>query len=316
MHIVYNGYLYADGPPHAVRALAHALGRAGGGLPVPHTDYQVSFDESGVRVAYVPGGAAAVNVNGAGTKADTPSGSGGVFSPLPDACIFWDKDTRLAFALEAAGVRLYNTAAAVAACDDKALTHLRLAESSSHGVPALPTPATLLAPATYDAHTHGAFARRAAGLGFPLVLKECFGSLGGQVYLVRDEAELKEKIAQVAPRPFLAQAFVAPGGEDLRLYMVGEECGAAMRRVNTQDFRANIAAGGTAHAYTPSAEELALARACMARLGLHFAGVDLFPGGLVCEVNASAQFEALEEVTGADVARRIVDYVEACERRR
>lgn len=44
-----------------------------------------------------------------------------------DYALFWDKDVRLARALEAMGVRLYNTAAAVAVCDDKAATHLELA---------------------------------------------------------------------------------------------------------------------------------------------------------------------------------------------
>ncbi|MBR5361168.1 MAG: RimK family alpha-L-glutamate ligase, partial [Lachnospiraceae bacterium] len=40
----------------------------------------------------------------------------------PDYVIFWDKDIRLARALEANGLRLYNRADAIEACDDKALT--------------------------------------------------------------------------------------------------------------------------------------------------------------------------------------------------
>lgn len=102
-----------------------------------------------------------------------------------DYALFWDKDVRLARALEAMGVRLYNTAAAVAVCDDKAATHLELARRG------VPMPRTLVAPMTYvnmDAQGDAFLRRGAETLGFPLVVKECFGSLGGQVYLAATAA--------------------------------------------------------------------------------------------------------------------------------
>ena len=45
----------------------------------------------------------------------------------PDYVIFWDKDIRLARALEAAGLTLFNCADAIEACDDKSLTCIKLA---------------------------------------------------------------------------------------------------------------------------------------------------------------------------------------------
>ena len=51
-----------------------------------------------------------------------PSGDDFKGFALPDFCIFWDKDVYLAKRLEAAGLRLFNSAAAVEGCDNKILT--------------------------------------------------------------------------------------------------------------------------------------------------------------------------------------------------
>lgn len=227
-----------------------------------------------------------------------------------DYALFWDKDVRLARALEAMGVRLYNTAAAVAVCDDKAATHLELARRG------VPMPRTLVAPMTYvnmDAQGDAFLRRGAETLGFPLVVKECFGSLGGQVYLARDRGQLCRLADTMGPKPFLLQQFVAASaGEDKRLYVVGGRVAAAMRRRSETDFRANIGGGGRGEACSPTAEEERLALECAAILGAEIAGVDLLQsetGPLVCEVNSNAHFAALTACTGVDVAGLIADYV-------
>ena len=43
-----------------------------------------------------------------------------------DFVLFWDKDVQLAWQLEQLGMRVFNGASAILACDDKALTWLRL----------------------------------------------------------------------------------------------------------------------------------------------------------------------------------------------
>ena len=236
----------------------------------------------------------------------------GPFPPLQagDYALFWDKDVRLARALEGMGVRLYNTAAAVAVCDDKAATHLELARRG------VPMPRTLVAPMTYvnmDAQGDAFLRRGAETLGFPLVVKECFGSLGGQVYLARDRGQLCRLADTMGPKPFLLQQFVAASaGEDKRLYVVGGRVAAAMRRRSEMDFRANIGNGGHGEACPPTAEEERLALECAAILGAEIAGVDLLQsetGPLVCEVNSNAHFAALTACTGVDVAGLIADYV-------
>lgn len=285
--IVYNGFWNASGPSDPVRRL-QAAGRDRGVelKPVPNTALTAVFD----------GGLQVMGMN------------------RGDFALFWDKDVRLARAMEAAGVRLYNAADAVALCDDKAATHLALASCPDP----VPMPRTLVAPMTYvhmDEGPTALFLRRAEeALGFPMVVKECFGSLGGQVYLAHDAQELRTLADGMAARPFIVQRFVsAAAGTDVRLYMVGGKLAAAMRRRSDTDFRANIGGGGHAETYVPTAREVELAARCCRILGLEIAGVDLLHDEmgqpLVCEVNSSAHMAGITACTGVDVAGVIVDYV-------
>lgn len=287
-YVFYNGFWNPDGPPEVVRSLtAAAAARGAKWGPLPNTAVTAEFTgERRERALRVP-----------------PLQAG-------DYALFWDKDVRLARALEGMGVRLYNTAAAVAVCDDKAATHLELARRG------VPMPRTLVAPMTYvnmDAQGDAFLRRGAETLGFPLVVKECFGSLGGQVYLARDRGQLCRLADTMGPKPFLLQQFVAASaGEDKRLYVVGGRVAAAMRRRSEMDFRANIGNGGHGEACPPTAEEERLALECAAILGAEIAGVDLLQsetGPLVCEVNSNAHFAALTACTGVDVAGLIADYV-------
>ena len=144
-----------------------------------------------------------------------------------------------------------------------------------------------------------------------MVVKECYGSLGGQVYLVQNEEELWERALSLGSRPFILQQFVQPAGEDFRLYVVGDRVAAAMRRRAADgDFRANVALGGQAEAYTPTEEEIWIARRSCQLLGLTFGGVDLLHDEngrpLLCEVNSNAHMAGITACTGVDIAAEII----------
>lgn len=291
-YIIYNGFWNTDGATDPVRRLAAAAAARGRSLTaLPNTAFAVDIGE---RVSV------AVQLRDGRTTDIRPG----------DFALFWDKDVRLGRAMEACGARLFNSANGVAVCDDKAATHLALA--------GFPMPETLVAPMTYVSMDRGprdAFLTYAADrLGWPMVVKECFGSLGGQVYLATNREELDALADRMAARPFLLQRYIAASsGRDKRLYVVDGRISAAMRRRSDTDFRANIGNGGHGEAYTPTAEETDLAVRCCKRLRLGFAGVDLLDGDrgepLICEVNASAHMAALTACTGVDVAGDIVDYV-------
>ncbi len=279
---VYNGFWNSE-PPETVRMLERAAQRLGETLtPVANTAWSVCVDKA-PRVAGVKPG---------------------------DTVLFFDKDVRLAKALEQMGVRVFNSADAIAVCDDKAATHLALATAG------FPQPRTWIAPMAYaaiDTRIAPFLDCAEDDLGYPMVVKECYGSLGNQVYLARDRAELKCLALSMKERAFLLQEYIETGRQDKRLYVVGDRVVAAMRRHSNCDFRANIGQGGHGETYLPTEQETDLALACCKHLGLWFGGVDLLNdqngNTVICEVNSNAQTVAISRVTGVDVAGEIVKAV-------
>src|SRR5690606_38072159 len=115
---------------------------------------------------------------------------------------------------------------------------------------------------------------------------------------------------------FLVQEFIGEaGGADLRCFVVGDRVVAAMLRQAPQgDFRSNLHRSGRGKAARASAAEQAVAVRAAQVLGLGVAGVDLIRserGPLVLEVNSSPGLEGIEQATGVDIARCIVDHLAA-----
>lgn len=229
-----------------------------------------------------------------------------------DFVIFWDKDVLLAKRLSALGVPLFNSAETVRLCDNKGETALALA---AHGVP---TPRTVVAPMTFEGvgYNNTDFVKIACReIGFPLVIKELYGSFGAQVYLVRDEEEAVERVKSLGSRPFLFQAFVPYSfGRDVRANVVGDRVVAAMLRTGKKgDFRSNIGAGGSGAPYRLSPSEEALAVAAARAVGADFAGVDLLFSEdgtfTVCEVNSNPQFAGTLKYLGVNMAEHILEHI-------
>ena len=226
-----------------------------------------------------------------------------------DFAILWDKDVRLGYQLERLGLRVFNPPQAIEICDDKSLTHIALGGK-------LPMPPTVIVPITYKYVGYGdmEFLSRAADhLGLPMIIKECRGSFGKQVYLADSIEEAARIIAAREATPMLLQKAIKESfGRDIRLYVVGDRVIAGMMRSNAKDFRANIANGGRSQAYTPTPREAELAISAAKLLGLDFAGIDILQsenGPLICEVNSNAHFHGMESCTGVDVAGAIIDHI-------
>ncbi len=236
---------------------------------------------------------------------------------LPEAVIFWDKDVLLARYLEIKGIPVFNSSHCIRVCDDKRRTHLQLLQER------IPMPRTVFAPMTYDRtdfsdveFLHTVEAR----LGYPLVVKEAFGSFGEQVYLAGDREELRRVVEMSSTTEILFQEYIGESrGRDVRLQVVGDRVIAAMYRHSETDFRANITVGGRMEAYTPDDGERELACAAARAVGADFAGVDLLfsrRGPIVCEVNSNAHFRNLLDCTGVNTAEFIIEYVEGMVRGR
>ncbi len=245
------------------------------------------------------------------TTAQLKQPVGASFDALPDFAIFWDKDVYLARQLEQAGLRLFNSAFAVEACDNKALTALHLAANR------VPAPATVLSPKTFENMGYcslGFLDEAEKKLGYPMVIKEAYGSFGQQVYLAQDRQQAETIIARMGYKDFVMQQYIRSShGRDIRVNVVGGKVIACMLRYNENDFRSNISNGGSMAPCTLHAvqEEAALA-ACRA-LKLDFAGVDVLFGEndapLICEVNSNPHFKSTLQATGVDLSVHIMRHI-------
>ena len=228
-----------------------------------------------------------------------------------DFVLFWDKDIILANQLEMNGLRLFNSANAIADSDDKSLTFLRLKKAG------LPIPKTIIAPKTFAniGYTDSEFMQDViAQLGLPIVMKECFGSFGMQVYTFDNEQSLVDKVEELAGTPLLFQEMVKSSyGRDIRINVVGESVIASMLRTNKNgDFRSNITLGGSMEKYSPTDEEKNLAILATKAMGLDFAGVDILfgeNGPIVCEVNSNPHFATTLACTGVNMANEMMAYI-------
>ena len=228
----------------------------------------------------------------------------------PDFAIFWDKDIYLAERLEKSGERLFNSKIAVLLCDNKILMYQALNEKG------IKTPRTFIAPKTFEGlnYSDRSFLDKVIKeIGFPIVVKEAYGSFGEQVYLANDLIELNKIIDNIGYKDFLLQEFIASSrGRDIRINVVGNKAIVSMLRENKNDFRSNISNGGTGSIYQPDKEFLALAVKAAEALGLDFAGVDVMfgeDGPIICEVNSNPQFKSTLTATGINLADYIADYI-------
>lgn len=228
-----------------------------------------------------------------------------------DFCVFLDKDKAAARLLEKSGVRLFNTAQAIEICDDKMLTHIAL---SGNGIS---MPDCIYAPLCYysDAQPNQNFLEQSvASLGFPVVAKTCYGSLGAGVQLIKNPAELYEyEQKNMLTAHFYQQFIDCGGGEDVRVIVVGGKYVCAMKRKNANDFRSNIELGGKGECYSADPALIATAEKIAGLLGLDYCGIDVLTDKsekrYICEVNSNAFFKAAESVCGINIAKIYAEHI-------
>ena len=224
-----------------------------------------------------------------------------------DFVVFLDKDDHLARLLEKSGVRLFNSAESIRLADDKMLTHIALLP--------LPQPETISSPLFFAGEDDPTFLDYVEQkLGYPIVVKKCFGAFGREVYLAKDRSELESFRTRFLKEPHLYQKYIECGATDYRVITIGGKAVAAMKRQATEkgEFRANAALGGKGEKVELTEELRALAEKASELLGLEYAGVDLLWDGekyLITEVNSNAHFALITEVTGVPIAELYAKYI-------
>ena len=111
---------------------------------------------------------------------------------------------------------------------------------------------------------------------------------------------------------FYLQRFIPHNGQDLRLFVMGDEVMGIVRR-NEDDWRTNVSRGGTAEPVTVTDAMREQALTAAGALGAELAGVDFLDGRdgnrYALEVNAVPGWRALGKALNIDVAHRLLGYI-------
>lgn len=205
--------------------------------------------------------------------------------------------------LETSGVKVVNSPKACETAIDKYLTTAKLQAAG------------LKVPDTFVCQTWEQGIEAFEQLGGDVVVKPLFGGEGRGITRVNDPAialRVMKTLAQLGSVLYL-QKFIPHQGHDLRLLVIGEQV-LGMKRTNADDWRTNVALGAKGEPLEVTASLADLAQRATEAVGAEIAGVDLLPGLdgelYVLEVNAVPGWRALKRVTGIDVAKRVLEYVE------
>ena len=228
-----------------------------------------------------------------------------------DFAVFLDKDKYQSEILEKCGVKLFNSHSAIRLCDDKGQTYIALANNDIN------IPKTIFGALCYtkDCKINEDDADKIIQeLGFPIIIKESFGSMGKGIYVVNNKVELLTVMESVKLKPHLFQEYVGyKKGVDVRVIVIGGKAVAFMERENKSDFRSNVAQGGMARRVNLPKNFIDTAERCATVLGLDYCGVDLLYKNqsecLVCEVNSNAFIGAIEKTTGVNVCRLYAEHI-------
>src|SRR5262245_45632129 len=150
-----------------------------------------------------------------------------------------------------------------------------------------------------------------------VVVKPLFGSMGHGMMRVSDPdmAYRVFKALEQLRAVFYLQRVVEHDGCDVRAFVLGGRTIAAIeRRAAGDDWRTNIARGGSARPIELPREWVELAQSAAKVVGADYAGIDLLPSRdgrvFVLEVNGIPGWRALQQATGLDIADALVEYVE------
>ncbi len=203
---------------------------------------------------------------------------------------------------ERSGGVIVNSAKTMEIAVDKYLALARMAEIG------LPVPPTIVCQNADEGLE--AFHR----LGGDVVIKPLFGSEGRGMCRVNDEAVAERvfRTLDLIRAVHYVQRYIEHGQRDLRLLVIGQRV-LGMERTHESDWRTNLSRGGKARAITVNStlEELTL-RAAQA-VGATLVGVDVLPSPdgayYLIEVNASPGWKGMQQATGVDVAKLILEHL-------
>lgn len=207
--------------------------------------------------------------------------------------------------LNSFGVRTVNSSETAHICGDKLLTSLTLEKNG------------IATPRVKVAFTPESALEAIEEMGYPCVLKPCVGSWGRLIAKINDresaEAILEHKkiLGSYHHSTFYIQEYIPKAGRDIRSFIIGSECVAAVYR-SSEHWITNTAQGGktTNCPLNDKIIDISLKAAKAVKgdiIALDLVEVD--GGYSVIEVNYTMEFKNSIEVTGVNIPGKMVDYL-------
>jgi [lysine-biosynthesis-protein LysW]--L-2-aminoadipate ligase len=257
-----------------------------------------AFERHGVRPDIVDDRTAVFDLNDLGAWRQ--------YDVVVERCVSQSRALYVQRMMRLAGVRTVNTHDVIENCGDKFITTQLLLEQG------VPTTRVMMA------FTPESALKAIETLGYPCVLKPVVGSWGRGVVRVndRDAAEavvgLRDELGGYQQHIYYVQEMIAKPQRDIRSFVIGERCIAAIYRTSAH-WITNTHLGGKASncPVTPELERISVAAA--KAVGGGIVAVDLFEdptrGLLVNEVNHTMEFRNSVPATGVDIPGLMAEYV-------
>lgn len=151
-----------------------------------------------------------------------------------------------------------------------------------------------------------------------VVVKPLFGGEGRGILRV-DDPDLAFRVFRAIEQMgsvLYIQEFIRHGGFDIRVMLIGEKV-FCMKRINSKDWRTNLARGAVTERYEPDGELVELSRRATEALGVWISGVDIVEDEngkrYILEVNAVPGWRGLAKTCGEDIAIDVIEF--ACRKR-
>jgi len=228
-------------------------------------------------------------------------------------CVSYFRGLHVTAVLENSGLLVINPFNVSLTCGNKLFTTLALGKAG------------VSVPKTFLAFNEEGVSKALERLDYPAVIKPVVGSWGRLIALVRDKEsaqaiiESREQMSNALLQIYYVQEYVQRPPRDIRILVIGEEVAAASYRYSPKDdWRTNVARGGTSEPCQVTGELEDIALKAAAAVGGGVLAVDCMEsprGILVHEVNGTVEFRGLCAATKVDIAGKIINYAVRVTRR-
>lgn len=123
-------------------------------------------------------------------------------------------------------------------------------------------------------HLLSSFSSLPDSFDYPIVIKSLDGHGGQEVFLIKNDCELSEKLAVIDKNNYLMQEFCSDPGRDMRVYVLGDVIISAVERTSYTDFRSNFSLGGSVSVCDVTREQESIIKKIKDELMFDLAGVD------------------------------------------